>query len=1425
MALIFVDSNSHPFAFKVGEIKVPLGGENQPCPAYNFDYHFPEEGGGACGVKDAHKVKTDYCWDEEQRLKEITRFYGNGLPFTYDRLFFGKEKTPDHGNIISRTFSCGAKPLFCRYYTYDEAGNIINEKLHGHISGNEALYKANPLKIDENGSPNSREMHEKSYTYYDDGRNLLRSEIEGSRSKEYVYHPKTDLVGAILTKSHDQIVEREFFNYDEDTKALVLEIVDNGCTDNPDVYTGVTYRKIREIEPSRGMPWGVPLIVKESCLDISTGQPVLEKRIVNHYIPQGNLIRQDHYDSHNAWAYSLLWNYDLKGNLIYERNAIGQEIFREYDANGNLISEKGPNPHFEKRLTYYASNCLKSVEERHDDGTIFTTEYRYDRLNRKTATIDHYGNETRYEYDEFGRMTKMTAPTVLDENGNAVNPVTTFTYDALGNRTSVTDPRGNITFINCTIKGKPYEIRHPDGTFECFQYYLHGPVSWQRERHGCHAHYFCDYQDRITQTNYNNPQGNLLWSTQTIYDAFKPIQEIDKQGSATTFHYDAFGRKTATEKGDRVENFEYDALGRITRQWTSYGFEPHEVFGKLYAYDLLGRVIDEATIDYFGNVYQRITFAYDYQGNVKEQTTFGEEGEQITHTRYTSYGIASSTIDTLGNETKTTLHVHINELGQRVPCLETTDPNGNVTTIIKDALGRERHYIRKNALGDIIQQRETLYDQSNNRCKVIETIFSPNSAPTQVIQAWTYDCMNNVTSCTEAFGTPEQKQTHYLYNCNGQLESIVKPSGVCINHVYFPEGYLERYWASDDSFSYRYEYNINGDMVRCWDKNSCTHRNYDIYGNMTFEELSTGFKMHYTYDRANRLGSLTLPDQSSIHYQYDSPVLKNVARCSPSGEIYRHVFNSYDLSLKPISQTLLAGAGQLTTSFDRKGRSKSMHSEHIQECIPENGFDGCDNLLTRQLIYSDQTTDCRYTYDDCHQLTSESSPTPHNYLFDSHYNRVSKDDSSINVNSLNQIVDYAYDLDGNLIHDGLAQYSFDALNRLISVTKDGVTTTYTYDNFNRRLTKTTPNETLYFLYHDQNEIGAANSAKVLTQFRVLSHQGQGAERGSTVAIELNGRPYAPIHDLSGNVIALLDQHGTLIETYRYTAFGEELNESSLGNPWRYASKRTDEESSLVYFGRRYYSPRLGRWITQDPLGYDAGPNLYAYVSNNPLTHIDAYGLFELPEFCSWDSLGSAGYSAYNFALDGFSNAINGLAENRLARNLGGWMVLEDFPEFRDEQISFYQESYGRQSFLQNLIQDAGDAIDLACLAYQGPVKYLCMEAFPVASLAKGSVKLGMSKASSLLAGKSASEIVKSAGLNRFNQAALNATEQAQNNIRVLRNWAKSKGWRKTNNIDGGPEVWGKYVEGKFEWNLKIKPEGSLREGLEAQALSPGLMLD
>jgi RHS repeat-associated protein len=225
------------------------------------------------------------------------------------------------------------------------------------------------------------------------------------------------------------------------------------------------------------------------------------------------------------------------------------------------------------------------------------------------------------------------------------------------------------------------------------------------------------------------------------------------------------------------------------------------------------------------------------------------------------------------------------------------------------------------------------------------------------------------------------------------------------------------------------------------------------------------------------------------------------------------------------------------------------------------------------------------------------------------------------------VKEYAYDARGNRTSDGKTYY-YDPLDRLSKVVlEDNSYITYSYDAFDRRLEKTTYSSDntqlshVRYLYALENEIGAVDDRGTITELRILG-EGLGAEIGTSVALELQGKLYVPLHDTRGNVVALLDESGAVVESYRYDAFGNETiydargtscKKSLVNNPWRFSSKRVDDETGLVYFGRRYYDPALGKWLTMDPLGLKAGPNLYAYVLNNPMTHFDLYGLIEESE--------------------------------------------------------------------------------------------------------------------------------------------------------------------------------------------------------------------
>jgi len=80
--------------------------------------------------------------------------------------------------------------------------------------------------------------------------------------------------------------------------------------------------------------------------------------------------------------------------------------------------------------------------------------------------------------------------------------------------------------------------------------------------------------------------------------------------------------------------------------------------------------------------------------------------------------------------------------------------------------------------------------------------------------------------------------------------------------------------------------------------------------------------------------------------------------------------------------------------------------------------------------------------------------------------------------------------------------------------------------------------------------------------------------------------------------------------YEYDAWGNTMTEAEIGdvdNPYRYSTKEWDEKSGLYYFGARYYSPEIGRWIRRDPLGTTESLNLYPYVMNSPTNSLDPYG--------------------------------------------------------------------------------------------------------------------------------------------------------------------------------------------------------------------------
>ena len=109
----------------------------------------------------------------------------------------------------------------------------------------------------------------------------------------------------------------------------------------------------------------------------------------------------------------------------------------------------------------------------------------------------------------------------------------------------------------------------------------------------------------------------------------------------------------------------------------------------------------------------------------------------------------------------------------------------------------------------------------------------------------------------------------------------------------------------------------------------------------------------------------------------------------------------------------------------------------------------------------------------------------------------------------------------------------------------------------------------------------------------------------------NNGVYFPAYDPNGNVMGLVKaSDGTVCAQYEYLPYGELITATgtmAVSNPIRFSTKYRDNETGLYYYGYRYYSPSLGRWISRDPIEEQGGLNLYAFVNNDPVNRVDWLG--------------------------------------------------------------------------------------------------------------------------------------------------------------------------------------------------------------------------
>ncbi|MDX8430647.1 MAG: RHS repeat-associated core domain-containing protein [Candidatus Algichlamydia australiensis] len=194
---------------------------------------------------------------------------------------------------------------------------------------------------------------------------------------------------------------------------------------------------------------------------------------------------------------------------------------------------------------------------------------------------------------------------------------------------------------------------------------------------------------------------------------------------------------------------------------------------------------------------------------------------------------------------------------------------------------------------------------------------------------------------------------------------------------------------------------------------------------------------------------------------------------------------------------------------------------------------------------------------------------------------------------------------GNIVQIGDHSYfEYDINDRLVESQVNHLTVTYTYDKSGKRITKTIEGETEKYIYFGANEIAILDGEDRVKQLRI---PGLPFRKGvlRPVAIETENAIYAPIHDIQGNIVKLIDiESQKMISLKKPDPFGDGLSEDS-PSPWIFSGKHYDSDTGLVYYGARFYSPKIRKWLTEDPL-FESN-DLYQYCLNNPFYYFDPDG--------------------------------------------------------------------------------------------------------------------------------------------------------------------------------------------------------------------------